>query len=241
MDKRQEIELNTYASHLRDVADKDYISARKIYHLGLMENFLWCSLQAVEKYLKAILLFNKKKADFGHKTFEIYEKIEKETDIHFGFNDEEENFLKRLEQGAERYYLDEKTSHPFDLLVLDKAVWKIRRFCQNLDIVVNGKSKRDLLVKELNKKASNDMPHKFKISGGYLENLINNLKTLSDLKRLQARALIYKNPQYGLRTKKVIKNYKNFYSASFPPYSSDPKRLDLLKGYVRGISKNSTK
>ncbi len=47
-----------YALHLRDLADKDYISARMSYRVDLTDQFLWSGLQALEKYLKATLLFN---------------------------------------------------------------------------------------------------------------------------------------------------------------------------------------
>jgi hypothetical protein len=40
----------------RDAADEDYIAARTVSRLGLNRPFLWSSLQAVEKYIKAILL-----------------------------------------------------------------------------------------------------------------------------------------------------------------------------------------
>lgn len=51
--------LNTFAKDVfRKQADCDYVAARSNYRLRLREQFLWSSLQAIEKYLKAILLFN---------------------------------------------------------------------------------------------------------------------------------------------------------------------------------------
>lgn len=51
--------LNEYATRsLRYTADQDYISARSSYKANLIEPFLWSSLHALEKYLKAILLFH---------------------------------------------------------------------------------------------------------------------------------------------------------------------------------------
>jgi hypothetical protein len=52
--------INDYAFRaFRDIADKDYITARMAEHAELMHQFLWCSQQAVEKYLKCILLLNR--------------------------------------------------------------------------------------------------------------------------------------------------------------------------------------
>lgn len=42
----------------RDVADNDYLSARILFRFGFIQQAYWFSEQAVEKYLKAILLFN---------------------------------------------------------------------------------------------------------------------------------------------------------------------------------------
>ena len=43
----------------RDVADGDYIAARLASRAALVTQFLWASQQAVEKYLKCILLMNR--------------------------------------------------------------------------------------------------------------------------------------------------------------------------------------
>ena len=66
MDK--EILINNFAIRsFRDVADYDYISARMLYRAKLVPQFLWSSLQSIEKYLKCILLLNRIKANkVGH-------------------------------------------------------------------------------------------------------------------------------------------------------------------------------
>jgi len=43
----------------RDMADGDYIAARMACRAALLPQFLWASQQAVEKYLKCILLLNR--------------------------------------------------------------------------------------------------------------------------------------------------------------------------------------
>ncbi|MBU0482592.1 MAG: hypothetical protein KKG47_15985 [Proteobacteria bacterium] len=55
--------LNDFAIRsFRDVADSDYIAARMAYRAQLVQQFLWSGLQAMEKYLKCILLLNRIKA-----------------------------------------------------------------------------------------------------------------------------------------------------------------------------------
>ncbi|MDP3612625.1 MAG: HEPN domain-containing protein, partial [Rubrivivax sp.] len=52
--------INSFATQsFRDQADRDYIAARLACRYELMPQFLWSSQQAIEKYLKAILLYNR--------------------------------------------------------------------------------------------------------------------------------------------------------------------------------------
>ena len=60
-----QVVLNTFASDIfRRQADFDYIAARANYRMHLRQQFLWSAQQAMEKYLKAILLFNGKSARY---------------------------------------------------------------------------------------------------------------------------------------------------------------------------------
>jgi hypothetical protein len=52
--------LNDFAIRsFRDIADADYIAARMTYRASLITQHLWASQQAIEKYLKCILLLNR--------------------------------------------------------------------------------------------------------------------------------------------------------------------------------------
>ena len=56
----KEVLLNDFAKRsFRDVADYDYICARMAARTTLIPQFLWLGLQAIEKYLKCILLLNR--------------------------------------------------------------------------------------------------------------------------------------------------------------------------------------
>ncbi|HCT5171431.1 TPA: HEPN domain-containing protein, partial [Enterobacter cloacae] len=58
--RNDELLLNDAARRsFRDMADQDYLSARLCYKHKLNFQFLWLSQQAVEKYIKAILLYNR--------------------------------------------------------------------------------------------------------------------------------------------------------------------------------------
>ncbi len=57
-------------------ADDDYLSARMLYLNGLHRNFYWSASQAIEKYLKASLLFNEKSAkSYGHNLEKLFLKF----------------------------------------------------------------------------------------------------------------------------------------------------------------------
>jgi len=60
--------INDFANRsFRDHADQDYIMARIAYLKEFDQQFRWCALQALEKYLKAILLYNRVSAKgIGH-------------------------------------------------------------------------------------------------------------------------------------------------------------------------------
>jgi HEPN domain-containing protein len=101
-------QLNRVATHFRKQADYDYISARANCRMGLRQQFLWAGLQAVEKYLKAILLFNGKSAKKGGHDLEKLCKKVKEIDYLKKFLVEECNqrFLSYLsKQGDNRIKL----------------------------------------------------------------------------------------------------------------------------------------
>jgi len=64
--------LNTYAHEcLMRMADQDYLAARICYRHNLIDQFLWSALQAVEKYLKAILLYNRASAKGLSMTYNV--------------------------------------------------------------------------------------------------------------------------------------------------------------------------
>lgn len=59
--------INSFARQsFRDQADRDYVAARLACRYELYRQFLWASQQAIEKYLKAILLYNRNEAKTGH-------------------------------------------------------------------------------------------------------------------------------------------------------------------------------
>ncbi len=124
--------INDFAKRsFRDVADQDYIAARMSYRAQLREPFLWSSLQAFEKYFKAILLFNRKSAKgVGHNISEALKRVESIHDLSFSIPDDVREFIFYINNYGTNRYLEYST-HLRDqaLLALDRSVWYVRRYC----------------------------------------------------------------------------------------------------------------
>jgi hypothetical protein len=223
--------LNDFATRcFRDTADQDYISARLSYRAGLIPQFHWQALQALEKYLKAILLYNRIKANnINHCLGTALDHCEK-LPFQMIFSESTEEFMQHLDAfGRFRYLEQSYFIHGPKLLQLDKAVWEIRRFCKvmNYDMPLGDGKIRNMLEGELAiiKQSENLSPQKFRIIGGLLEKIVDN-------KRHCARsALIWQNGFFGKSIRKMAKPYEYFHATN-APLTLHPEVLDDVLEYV---------
>ncbi|OHB98002.1 MAG: hypothetical protein A2W74_02570 [Planctomycetes bacterium RIFCSPLOWO2_12_38_17] len=226
--------VNSFATEcFRNVADKDYIVARNTFRLGLIEHFQWNAHQAIEKYFKAILLYNKKSTKgIGHDLSKALRRISTISEFSVNLSDEEDKYINHLNNNAQNRYLEQPScSFGEDLFLLDMTVWSIRRYCH----VINYKMKKidgtdvNLLPYELKKishECYKENPYKFRI-GGYLEGVLGRKKT--DLERI---SLTWKNSYFGARRKIIINNFPIYRHAVVPPHFRDERRYHILKDYV---------
>ncbi len=138
--------LNDYATRsLRFTADQDYISARNSYRAKLIEPFLWSSLHAIEKYLKAILLFHaipKPRKPYGHNIDKILNTVKDRVNFDLRLPEESESFINYINYfGKNRYFEDLVCLEEYALYNLDQTVWYVRRYCYNMKAYegVNGR------------------------------------------------------------------------------------------------------
>ena len=205
MDKPQ-IYINDLATRsFRNVADQDYIAARACYRSGLMIQFLWLSQQAFEKYLKAILLYNRKSSKkLGHNLLKALDSVREIKDLALDLSDPFLHFLKYVNsQGSNRYLERIHFTRGGELLELDRAVWQIRRYCKyiNRTITLPNGSKKNLMKLELeaiHQWLDSDTPHKHKITGGLLE------KVIAKKRHPQRENLIWQNIYYGKNKRKKV-------------------------------------
>lgn len=99
--------LNDFANRsFRDMADGDYIVARQAFRHGLVQQALWSSLQAIEKYLKAILLYNRVPAkDLGHSIADALALVRAKVAFDVKLTPVAEQFIAYLDAlGKDRYF-----------------------------------------------------------------------------------------------------------------------------------------
>jgi len=222
--------LNSYACQsFRDQADRDYIAARLACRYELFPQFLWASQQAIEKYLKAILLFNRIKArNVGHDLREAL-RLLGEIPFEIKFSKRTKGFLEHIATYGQYRYLDVPFFVVgFALVDLDLCIWELRRYCQVLQVF--GKTlpanEQAMLVSALKRleESEKEARCKFSLSGGLLEAM------LRDTEHPSRPALIWQNPCYGSKRRKIkVKDYLN---GQNPHLTHFPEMLDELLKYV---------
>lgn len=211
----------------RDAADEDYIAARAAYRLGLNQPFLWSSLQAVEKYIKAILLYSRHSTlKIGHDVVKGFALIDRITDIPFTFPPDIRLFLEYINgEGPNRYRGYPAQLRDDALIGLDRTVWHLRRYCYNLRGIPANPAK---LANELLALQQDPLEYatKFRIPGGLLELVLEE-------KSEKRRSLIWKNFWYGSRRRRSIKSYPRRWQWSQPVHFMQPHVYDAIKDLVQ--------
>ncbi len=225
--------INDFANRsFRDHADQDYIMARIAYRKKFDQQFRWCALQSLEKYLKAILLYNRVSTKgIRHDLVEGLDRVKQIADLGFSLpSSDTEDFIEYISvYGADRYF-----SHPTHLienalLALDKTVWYIRRYCYFMRQVID-KDAQEISLFEANKRKATSAyyetnRHKYKIFNGYLEKVIEKRHPSYD-------ALVWKNFFYGRVNKHTIKSFPMRMSSQNPTHSLRPEIFSVLNQLV---------
>ncbi len=189
--------LNDFAIRsFREIGDGDYIAARLSYRAQLVPQFLWQSLQAIEKYLKCTLVLNRIKAPKSHNIGQLLSAFERTGKFDIRLSPETREFLSYLDTyGRFRYYETPYYTLGDELFRLDRAVWELRRYARVLDykLKISEEKEIHLLGHELkiNEQAENRPPQEFTIIGGHLE------KVLAKHDHPSRPALIWHNLYFG--------------------------------------------
>lgn len=240
--------LNTFASDVfRKQADYDYISARANYRMRLRQQFLWSAQQAVEKYLKATLLFNgrsarfytppgaTKRSEFGHDLDALVTEVKNIALFKLEIEPEDEKFLSYLSrQGANRYLSISAYNTSNAIHRLDRFVWHIRRYCQYIEDRGLGcreavPGMKEAVIRSITDPSKKKTPHLFALFAGELEAVIK--RKPEDPAR---KALVWANLWYGNK-KRLRVTYDSFSSSEIPPKEREWTDVDwkLIEEYVK--------
>jgi HEPN domain-containing protein len=208
--------INDFAvQSFRDVADGDYIVARMACRAALTTQYLWSSQQAVEKYLKCILLLNRIPArDVRHDLRKALNKIERSGSLKLDLTEGTRQFIDRLDKyGPYRYFEISNVGWGADLVALDRAVWELRRYCT--------------LAKEPRQATLRDgyPAPRVRIPGGTLE------KVMDDAKNQAREPLLWQNGFFGKRARRTVR-LKKWFQAHNAPLYLNPQILDEILQYV---------
>jgi hypothetical protein len=208
--------LNDFAIRcFRDTADGDYIAARLASRCRLAQQFLWSSQQAVEKYLKCILLLNRIEArNVKHNLSKALDAILHSNKLTLELTESTSGFIGSLNNFGEYRYLEVSNfAWGHDLVALDRSVWDLRRYC-TLD--------QDLAK---NKLTEGVLPPRVSISCGFLE------KVMEDKKHPARSALLWQNAYFGGSRRRFV-HLANWFSGTNAPLYLNPQILPEVKRYV---------
>lgn len=228
-----EILLNDFAIRsFRDPADGDYIVARMAYRAMLPSQFMWSGLQAIEKYLKCLLLLNRVDTrGLGHDLDGALKRAETRLTFQIKLSDMSRNIIRHLDTyGRFRYFESSYHVSELEMTKLDLAVWELRRYCHVLDYsltMADGRKKRMLQVELKAIDESERLPRvRYTRVNGVLEKIIRGKQSL------QRDALVWQNPCFGQKERKTIRPL-SYLQAANSPLSLHPEMLDEVLKYVQ--------
>lgn len=226
--------INRFATQsFRDQADRDYIEARLACRAELIPQFLWASQQAIEKYLKGILLYNRKPAKrVGHDltaALKLAEGLPK-APFTIVLSARSRKFIDHLATYGENRYIEKPYHVNGHILVdLDLAVWELRRYCQVLNVFgkVLQVTEQKLLDQALTDLAKSDAEprYKFRVHGGFIEEVLKNSKHPS------RPALLWNNATYASRKRATVR-VRDHMMGGNPHLYNYPEMLDELLKFV---------
>jgi HEPN domain-containing protein len=212
----------------RDVADADYIAARMAFRARLFLQALWGSQQALEKYIKAILLLRRiKYTKAEHKLKPLLMILEDQFPLKL--TEETRRFIALIDAwDVDRYFMYSYGAARSDIAFLDLAVWDIRRYCAIYrpgEATKNGITYDQIDLDHI-ESADGNLPQKYRpLFPGYLETV---MKQKSEAKS----ALIWNNFYFGRRIRRSNRNFSDtFYSAN-SVIANHPEILLELEKYI---------
>lgn len=218
----------------RDNADRDYVAARMLYRCRLFSQAQWSALQALEKYLKHILAFNRISAKgLGHDLRKSLIRADEKLPFDLWFDHSSRELLNHLDDvGENRYFEVSHYTIEIELQRLDHAVWQLRRYCRtsSYDFQSRGDGPPVVMLRadEQQKIELSSVRNLrgFDIPGGEVE------KILADPRNPARAMLIWHNRHFGPRPRNRISHDMTEMYGANAPLSLNPEILDEVVKYV---------
>ena len=215
----------------RDTGDGDYIAARMAMRARLGVQFFWSAEQAIEKYLKCILMLNRRDtADLSHKIDAALKRINSDLPFHIDLSKPERQVFDHVcEWDSDRYLIGSFHLMDNEVAKLDLLVWRLRQYCQPLDVVhyADAPSEAVLLTNIKRIEAGMEGPAKSgHLSHGVLE------QVLAKKEHPAREALVWKNFRYSGRHRNVI-GYSSGFQAVNAPLWLHPELADEAAKWMK--------
>lgn len=200
----QHAKINMFAIRcFRDTGDGDYIAARLAMRARLHTQYLWAAEQAVEKYLKCILVLNRVNTkDLSHDLERALARVHQTLALELELTDLERSAFNSLVRwNADRYLINSYVIEEHELGALDLLVWRLRQYCEPLDVThYADEPSNDLLRANLEKVAARPiaMPKLGHLEGGQLERI------LADRKNPARPGLVWRNLRFSTAHRKRV-------------------------------------
>lgn len=208
----------------RDTGDCDYIAARLASRACLSAQFLWSAEQAIEKYLKCILMLNRVSTKrLGHDIAKALARINENLPFQISLSGNQLALFNTIsEWDADRYLLGFMHLQSNELLWLDALVWRLRQYCEPLDVIWHRDDPSESVLLENIERVESQQggpASKGFLPGGLLE------KILADKTHPSREALVWKNLRYSSRSRRAVR-YRSRMHIVNPPLWLNPELAD---------------
>jgi HEPN domain-containing protein len=198
-------QINDFAIQcFRDTGDADYIAARLAMRSRLAGPFLWSAEQAIEKYLKCILMLNRQQTgDLRHDIRAALKRINDSLTFDIQLSKGEQAIFDHIaDWNGDRYLIMSFHLWDREVLQLDKLVWKLRQYCTPLDVSHYADQPSEQVLNENLASLEYRLdaaPKAGHVAGGKLEEIV------ADKAHPAHRALVWKNLYYSLITRRKVR------------------------------------
>lgn len=121
------IDIAAY-QYFRHIADGDYIMARSAFFMRLAPQFIASAQQALEKYMKCILMLHRiDTKPFSHNIEKLCEKVKNIDNVMIC--DVTQGFIREICKVKVKYLETSYFLFGHECVLLDRAVWELRRYC----------------------------------------------------------------------------------------------------------------